>query len=782
LSIYVIAPKTGRVKIEAAASPRVILMTDAPQVEAVPEAVRRAADMFSTEDLGVWRGEPWKGGATGALAWVAGDQLLRGTSADLRRAFFSPVSAATLVPVHLPCLAEADLIGLQPRMLCAGAAGERPETWDARKARDNVTQVVRVAGAANPSPAARQAWKDVAQPWAQLHLALLAEAGASGAAEPLKELWRKRGLPPRLASLTLRNLVVVLLRRGQLAKAEELLTLGMRAYPGYAELDYLAGVLWLYRRKPAKAKSHLERAVNAGRGGYVGSGGESSYRSLWLLGTIYEGLGEQDRALSHFLPGVYQRPAFGPSAAGILRQRFSRARAENLHQPLGEMVRREPGYLAAVFDFFLRHDVLAPPRRLLRTLPLPEELREALQARLASAERRLRPAARLECEKPGVVLEGSFLLLSGHARINQAVGGRLLEEESLDAALEPSESGTAASRLVPRRAHLEAGLRRLPGRRDLTIRHHWPPDFRPPDSGRLACILPWEHRAVPRAWVREIARSVDELWVPSRFVAEAFAAGGVDAARVQVIPNGFDPAVFHPRVRAARPQDCRGCLFLFVGGTIRRKGVDLLLQAYSEAFSGDDDVTLLFKENGASTFYRHNNLLPQVHKMAARSGAAPVHLVSEEMDDAALAALYRGCDALVLPYRGEGFGMPLLEAMACGRPVVTTAAGPAPEFCPAECSYLVPAAEVPVSEPPPPFGEFTGEWTWFEPNVIALAEALRSVYENRAEAARRGEEAAKRVARTHAWAQITPLYLERIAQLNGSPCPAEEPALAAAQP
>jgi hypothetical protein len=94
----------------------------------------------------------------------------------------------------------------------------------------------------------------------------------------------------------------------------------------------------------------------------------------------------------------------------------------------------------------------------------------------------------------------------------------------------------------------------------------------------------------------------------------------------------------------------------------------------------------------------------------------------------------------------------------------------------------VPAAEVPVSEPPPPFGEFTGEWTWFEPNVIALAEALRSVYENRAEAARRGEEAAKRVARTHAWAQITPLYLERIAQLTGSPCPAEEPALAAAQP
>jgi len=162
---------------------------------------------------------------------------------------------------------------------------------------------------------------------------------------------------------------------------------------------------------------------------------------------------------------------------------------------------------------------------------------------------------------------------------------------------------------------------------------------------------------VPRAWVREIERSTDELWVPSRFVANAFAAGGVDPCRVHVIPNGFDPDVFHPNVPAARPAGCRGCMFLFVGGTIRRKGADLLLQAYADAFS-DDDVTLVFKDTGAASFYRHNNLLPQVQRMAARPGAAPIVVLSEEMDDRALASIYRGCDALVLPYRGEGFGMP----------------------------------------------------------------------------------------------------------------------------
>jgi glycosyltransferase involved in cell wall biosynthesis len=214
-----------------------------------------------------------------------------------------------------------------------------------------------------------------------------------------------------------------------------------------------------------------------------------------------------------------------------------------------------------------------------------------------------------------------------------------------------------------------------------------------------------------------------------------------------------------------------------VGGAILRKGVDLLLQAYTEAFSEDDDVTLIFKDTGAASFYRHNSLLPRVQK-AARRGGAPIVALTEEMDDRALASLYRGCDALVLPYRGEGFGMPLLEAMACGRPVVTTAAGPALEFCPPEDSYLLPAIEVPVTEPPPPLGEFSGEWTWFEPSLCDLSEALRNIYEQRHLAAQRGQRAAARVARTHTWPRITERYIERIAQLTTVPAAHPLPAFA----
>jgi glycosyltransferase involved in cell wall biosynthesis len=774
VSIRLIAPKTGRTKALAEASPRVLLYTDESAVERVPPGVRRAADLYSTEDLGVWRGEPWKGQANGALVWLAGEQLLRGGSEELRAVFFAPQPVDTLVAVHHPGLPEADLLAVQPRLLRAGARGER------------LSRAVRVAAAASPSAAARQAWKECRQPWAALQLALLAEGGPEGLTGALKELWTRR-LPPLLASLVLRNLIVALLAQHKWEKASELLTLGRRAYPGYAELEYLSAVLWLRRGKPSQAVPHLERALRGQSGGWVGSGGECSYRSAWVLGTICEQVGEQDRALAQYLPGVYERPAFAPSVGALLRQRLSRFRAEQLQQPLCELVRREPAYLEAVFEFFLQHSALGPPRRLLRTLPLPPERSQALHARLADQERRLHPAPRQEGEKPGVALEGPFLTLSGHARINRALGGALLDAAALEVILEPSESSSAASRALPESHKMARGLRRQTARLDLTIRHQWPPDFRPPEAGRLACILPWEHRAVPRAWVREIARTVDELWVPSRFVAQAFTGAGVEGQRVQVIPNGFDPQVFHPGVPAARPPECRGCLFLFVGGTILRKGADLLLQAFADAFSGDDDATLLFKDTGGSSFYRHNTLLPEIQRAAARPGAPHILVQTEQLDDAALAALYRGCDALVLPYRGEGFGMPLLEAMACGRPVVTTAAGPALEFCPAEGCYLLPAVEVPVTEPPPPLGEFSGPWTWFEPDLLVLAETLRAIYERREEAARRGRLAAERVAQTHGWPRAARGYLARIAALTAPggtrPAPAEEAAeLAGASP
>ena len=243
-------------------------------------------------------------------------------------------------------------------------------------------------------------------------------------------------------------------------------------------------------------------------------------------------------------------------------------------------------------------------------------------------------------------------------------------------------------------------------------------------------------------------------------------SGGVNPDRVHVVPNGVDCSVFSPKGKSWKPNRAEGFAFLYVGGTIARKGVDLLLQAYGDAFSSDDDVTLVIKDVGSASFYQNNNMLSRISSFVSQPFSPRVVTIDRNLDDGELASLYRGCDAFVLPYRGEGFGMPILEAMACGKPVIVTGEGPAPEFCAVDTGYLIPAREIAVTEPPPPLGKFSSEWTWFEPDVTVLAQTMRRVFEDREEAMRRGRGAAERVARTLSWDHVTKMYLDRIGRLT----------------
>ena len=154
--------------------------------------------------------------------------------------------------------------------------------------------------------------------------------------------------------------------------------------------------------------------------------------------------------------------------------------------------------------------------------------------------------------------------------------------------------------------------------------------------------------------------------------------------------------------------------------------------------------------------------MQQIQDAANDPHSPHIQPLLDSLDDATLAALYRGCDAFVLPYRGEGFGMPLLEAMACGKPAITTAQGPSQDFCSEKTAYLIPAREEEVPDDPPPLGELVGNFTWFEPDFGELVRTLRHVYEHREEATQRGRAAAKRVREEFVWSRIMPHYADRI--------------------
>ncbi|HWC61474.1 MAG TPA: glycosyltransferase, partial [Verrucomicrobiae bacterium] len=208
----------------------------------------------------------------------------------------------------------------------------------------------------------------------------------------------------------------------------------------------------------------------------------------------------------------------------------------------------------------------------------------------------------------------------------------------------------------------------------VTVRHAWPPNWSRPKSGKFVVVQPWEFGSLPEQWVKDLA-SVDEAWVPSEYVRNVYVDSGVPANKVFVVPNGVDTTKFHPQVAPMKLTTDKKFKFLFVGGTILRKGPDVLLKAYLEAFTAADDVCLVIKDFGGKTVYAGQTFEEKIRAAQTTPNAPEILYLNNELAPEELPGLYRACDCLVLPYRGEGYGLPVVEAMACGLPVMVTAGG-----------------------------------------------------------------------------------------------------------
>ncbi|MGH8122415.1 MAG: glycosyltransferase family 4 protein, partial [Rudaea sp.] len=162
-----------------------------------------------------------------------------------------------------------------------------------------------------------------------------------------------------------------------------------------------------------------------------------------------------------------------------------------------------------------------------------------------------------------------------------------------------------------------------------------------------------------------------------------------------------------------------GFRFLHNSSCFPRKGVDALLAAYGRYFSGRSDVVLIIK-----TFPNpHNDIAARVADFRAQFPAAPaVQLLRGDLSDGQMASLYANCQALVAPSRGEGFGLPLAEAMLRGIPVIATAYGGQMDFCSEETAYLV---DYRFTYSQSHFEEPAS--IWVDPDVDALGKAMLEV-------------------------------------------------------
>jgi glycosyltransferase involved in cell wall biosynthesis len=214
--------------------------------------------------------------------------------------------------------------------------------------------------------------------------------------------------------------------------------------------------------------------------------------------------------------------------------------------------------------------------------------------------------------------------------------------------------------------------------------------------------------------------------------------------RIVTIPNGVDTQFLEyqaPRQAArvaverqiGRPID--GPLLLYVGSEVPRKNVGVLLQAFRLVRDAFPNAQFLKVGNPGHDRWRALTL-----QLAAEIGlnVGSDLIFLEDVDDELLIHLYRAADAFVSASRYEGFGLPVLEAMAVGTPVVATNCGAFPEV--------------------------VGSFGWLtDPDADAIANTVHSVLDDPC----REERVA--AARSHAslmsWARAADAYLDLLQHL-----------------
>ena len=278
----------------------------------------------------------------------------------------------------------------------------------------------------------------------------------------------------------------------------------------------------------------------------------------------------------------------------------------------------------------------------------------------------------------------------------------------------------------------------------------------------------FETDGLPSHWV-SAANKLDELWVTSAFNRDTFRDAGVRVP-MPVVPGGVDSDFFRADVAPLRLEGLRGTVFLSVFEWRLRKGWDVLLRAWAEAFRPDDDVTLVLRTYPISKVDADRNtdvidaridaFLRESCEGRMRGDVAPIKVLGARVAGRDLPALYNMASAFVLPTRGEGWGRPFMESMACGVPVIATNWSAHLEFMNHENSYLVdidglePADSSEVSV-------YAGQ-RWATPSAAHLTTQLRRVHRDRAEARAVGERARRDMVHEWPWCRVADVIATRM--------------------
>lgn len=427
--------------------------------------------------------------------------------------------------------------------------------------------------------------------------------------------------------------------------------------------------------------------------------------SAWLLEA-----GRHEMRLADVWVGSVLRPHAGDLLEGGWKRRLVHRAKRLYHSPMGQQAKR-------LLKDTLGAERMRALKRRLRPQPRPAE-----GARQAAA-----PPGLPAIERVGVNLIGYLRAETGMGE-NARLLARALEKSGLPISLHNIELGVVARQEDDSFGEAasdfpyDVNLFVVNADQIPAVFEHLGPAA---TAGRYNvgyCM--WEQEELPDAY-RPAFELLHEIWTATAFTADAFSRKApIPVRRVPypVAPLAADPAL-DIRQRLGLPREAFLFVYLFnYLSYFERKNPLGAVRAFRRAFGDDAGQLLLIKTS-------QKDYAPEDHRrLVEEVGAAGnIRLVDDYLSRAEINALMKGCDAYLSLHRSEGFGLTVAEAMACGKPVVSTTYSGPRDFFDQNNGYPVrfELVQLAKDEGPYPAGS-----TWAEPDEAHAALELRRLVQN----------------------------------------------------
>jgi glycosyltransferase involved in cell wall biosynthesis len=287
----------------------------------------------------------------------------------------------------------------------------------------------------------------------------------------------------------------------------------------------------------------------------------------------------------------------------------------------------------------------------------------------------------------------------------------------------------------------------------IKVRHQFPPNFIDMNSRTKIMYLPAE-TSIPDDWVDAIEKNdIDFVWTYSSYGKEVMRNAGITKP-IEIMRCGIDEHLFNKNVIPIDLQNIKDShtkkvvdinedtfVFMFVGHAQERKNFKTILKSYLTEFNYDENVVFVIKSyDGGEVYKTILEIVDFVSEVLEKpKDILPKYLyIYEDTDPQVLPSYFAAADTMVQCSRAEGFGKPILEAMALGIPsIVIPWSGPK-DFCTEKNSFPVPYTLIKSTYH---VQSKQGDSFWADTKVEDLRRVLRSCFENPEEVKKRGNEA-----------------------------------------